>query len=156
EVLPVLPKYRPVPTQAMVEPLRFPSDFVVLEEVRLIRPDARHSGAIDAAGPKPLGIRGVNHGVRRDLVRQVHPWNPAVVRDPIVDVGAGGKLGRGRGEALRFTGMRRIQRAKPEETVQGVVIPEVSQAARQRPLRIDVPGHLAEYRLVTIDALLVR
>jgi len=84
EILPFFVEYRAVPTQTVVEPLRFPTDLVVLEVVGLIGSDAGLGGAIDAAGAEALGKRGVNHLVGRDLVREVEPRNVAAAGHPIV------------------------------------------------------------------------
>src|SRR2546430_289545 len=61
EVVPVLAEHRTVPTQAAVEQLCLPADFVVLEEIGAVRRDVCLGSAAGCTGPGGLRLRRVEH-----------------------------------------------------------------------------------------------
>src|SRR6266481_2294305 len=106
----------------MIEPLSLPADLVVLQEVGLVRPDARLRGAVDAARTKALGKRGVEHFIGIELVCEVQPRNVAAAGHPIIEVRARGVWGRGGGKALLLTRSEgEIQRISVE-ALQSIVV----------------------------------
>ncbi len=156
EILPIFPKHCTVPTQAVVEPLRFPANLIVLEKVGLVGADVRLRGAVDAAGTKALGEGGINQFIGIDLVREIHSRHGAAAGHSFIEVCAGGERGRGRSEAQLLTRSEGVIQRVSVEALQGIVKVIVAQAAVQRPLRCDVPGHLRKGRLIAVDARLVR
>ncbi len=162
EVFPVFPERRAIPTQAVVEPLGFPADLIVRQEIRLIGSDPCNLRAVDAARPESLGPGRIHQFVGREFVGHVGLRNGAGGRDVLVEVGAGCKRGRGRTRyRRRRDGAQALARHRevgvrvPIETLDGIVILVIAQAAIQRPLFGDVPLSLEEHRLVAVDALLV-
>src|SRR6185437_12351244 len=89
EVLPFVEIEIAVEAQGVVEPRRLPADFIIDERIGLV--GRNRAAPVDAARTEAGGPRCIEHFSVVELVAQVPLIGRAMLRNALVEVGAGGK-----------------------------------------------------------------